>query len=91
MQLFGGTRFGGPGPVGPPMRTPVAPPGTGGFTPGGPQLPRPVSGMRRPILGSFKKGGKVKRTGLYQLHSGEKVVPRGGLKAKVRATMTKNA
>lgn len=28
-----------------------------------------------PILGSFKKGGKVKKTGAYILHKGEKVVP----------------
>lgn len=26
-------------------------------------------------LGSFKKGGKVPKTGLYKLHKGEKVVP----------------
>ncbi len=26
-----------------------------------------------PVLGSFKKGGKVKKTGLYRLHRGEKV------------------
>lgn len=28
-----------------------------------------------PILGSFKKGGRVKKTGAYILHKGEKVVP----------------
>lgn len=27
------------------------------------------------VLGSFKKGGKVKRTGLYKLHKGELVAP----------------
>lgn len=27
------------------------------------------------VLGSLKKGGKVKKTGLYKLHRGEKVVP----------------
>lgn len=27
------------------------------------------------IIGSFKKGGKVKKTGNYKLHKGEKVVP----------------
>jgi hypothetical protein len=26
-----------------------------------------------PVLGSFKKGGKVKKTGLYRLHRGETV------------------
>lgn len=36
---------------------------------------RPMPGpmpMMRP-LGSFKKGGKVKKTGLYKLHKGERV------------------
>lgn len=28
-----------------------------------------------PIIGSFKKGGRVKRTGAYLLHKGEHVVP----------------
>lgn len=28
----------------------------------------------QPVLGSYKKGGKVKKTGLYKLHKGEKVV-----------------
>jgi len=28
------------------------------------------------FLGSKKKGGKIKETGLYKLHKGEKVVPR---------------
>jgi hypothetical protein len=27
-----------------------------------------------PLLGSFKKGGKVKKTGKYKLHKGEKVI-----------------
>ncbi len=26
------------------------------------------------VLGSYKKGGKVKKTGLYRLHKGEKVL-----------------
>jgi hypothetical protein len=30
-----------------------------------------------PIIGSFKKGGKVKKTGAYILHKGEKVIPSG--------------
>lgn len=29
----------------------------------------------RQALGSFKRGGKVKKTGLYKLHKNEKVVP----------------
>lgn len=28
-----------------------------------------------PIIGSFKKGGKVKKTGAYLLHKGETVIP----------------
>lgn len=38
----------------------------GGFHP-------PDQGMR-PLLGSFKKGGKVKKTGNYKLHKGERVI-----------------
>ena len=28
-----------------------------------------------PVLGSLKKGGKIKKSGLYRLHKGEKVIP----------------
>jgi hypothetical protein len=28
------------------------------------------------VIGSFKKGGRVKKTGKYMLHKGEKVVPK---------------
>lgn len=31
----------------------------------------------RPILGSMKKGGKVKKTGVYKLHAGETVMAAG--------------
>lgn len=34
-----------------------------------------AGGMLIPVIGSFKKGGKVKRTGAYILHKGEHVVP----------------
>lgn len=27
----------------------------------------------QPVLGSYKKGGKIKKTGLYKLHKGEVV------------------
>lgn len=37
------------------------------------QLPRNLEIPE--VLGSFKKGGNVKKTGLYQLHKGEKVIP----------------
>jgi hypothetical protein len=30
-----------------------------------------------PIIGSFKKGGRVKKTGAYILHKGERVIPSG--------------
>jgi hypothetical protein len=71
-----------PGPSGPPMGNggqPIAPAGQ-------PQMGQPAmgagfGGMRdprinpmQPMLGSFKKGGKVKKTGKYLLHKGEKVV-----------------
>lgn len=36
-----------------------------------------VNLREEPVLGSFKKGGKVKKTGLYKLHKGEKVVRKG--------------
>lgn len=32
--------------------------------------------MKRELLGSFKKGGKVKKTGAYKLHKGEEVLNR---------------
>lgn len=28
-------------------------------------------------LGSFKKGGHVNKTGIYKLHEGEEVIPKG--------------
>jgi hypothetical protein len=28
------------------------------------------------LLGSFKRGGRVKRTGIYRLHRGERVIPK---------------
>ena len=34
-----------------------------------------LSSSSLPIIGSFKKGGKVKKTGAYILHQGETVVP----------------
>lgn len=39
------------------------------------------------ILGSFRKGGRVKKTGTYKLHKGETVVPtkKRGRKAKGKA------
>jgi hypothetical protein len=34
-----------------------------------------VAGAAKSVLGSFKKGGHVHRTGHYKLHKGEYVVP----------------
>jgi hypothetical protein len=36
-------------------------------------LPEAMPGGMR-MLGNFKKGGKVKKTGLYKLHKGERVL-----------------
>ena len=55
---------------------------------GGGALPRPVfapgggSMLRRPGIASYKKGGKVKKTGLAYMHKGEKVIPLSKLKSK---------
>ncbi len=40
----------------------------------GPKL-GPSFGGRGRVIGTMKKGGKVKKTGLYKLHSGELVKP----------------
>ena len=34
-----------------------------------------AAGQQKQIVGSMKKGGMVPKTGLYQLHEGEMVVP----------------
>ncbi len=39
-----------------------------------PMQAQPNVGQPR-ILGQMKKGGKVKKTGNYKLHKGEKVIP----------------
>lgn len=41
-------------------------------------------------LPSYRKGGKVRRTGLARLHKGEKVIPRGKVK-KVERQMKKKS
>ncbi len=38
----------------------------------------PDASRPSPVLGSFRKGGNVRKTGLYRLHKGERVVPRRG-------------
>ena len=64
---------------------PVGPTGVGTFG-AGPRGPRyPVGPSRGPMFGgrvlaTMKKGGKVKKTGLYKLHRGEKVVPLSSLR-----------
>jgi hypothetical protein len=44
----------------------------------------PVRAPMQPVLGQFKKGGKVPKTGLYKLHKGEEVKPVGKLNAAKR-------
>lgn len=68
-----------PQPVGPPRWNPVGDP----RPIGDPRMPLPV-GPAQPVMGTFKKGGKVPKTGKYILHSGEKVVPKGKRKAPNR-------
>ncbi len=47
------------------------------YRPIGPEDPtRPVAGPQRGF-GMFKKGGKVPKTGMYKLHEGEHVIPKG--------------
>ena len=73
-------------PLGP--RTSPMPIGPVNFGPVGVQGGRqPRTPMRSPgspfagrYLASMKKGGKVKKTGLYKLHRGEKVVPLSSLR-----------
>lgn len=36
------------------------------------------------VQGSFRKGGKVKKTGVYRLHKGERVVPRKSKRGRRR-------
>lgn len=40
----------------------------------GPGMRGPMQGDPRRALASFKKGGKVKKTGIYKLHKGERVL-----------------
>ena len=39
-----------------------------------------ASQQQQKVLGSMKKGGMIKKTGLYQLHAGEMVMPSGMVK-----------
>ena len=59
-----GGGFGGQ-PVGPVMRGQFGVGPMAGAQRGGPRMQKPI--------GSMKKGGKVKKTGLYKLHKGETV------------------
>jgi hypothetical protein len=64
-------------PIGPIRRGPITM-GPGIMPNEGPQ---PMGAQ--PLLGSFKKGGKVKKTGNYRLHRGERVV-KAGAKMKLK-------
>lgn len=60
-------------PVGGPMRAPQ------------PMEPMNQGGMQRPrLIGSFKRGGRVKKTGAYKLHKGETVLT-GAVSRMLRA------
>lgn len=61
-----------PGQEGPelPIESPIQAPGRMGM-----RQPMP----RSPYYGMMKKGGKVKKTGLYKLHRGEHVIPLSSL------------
>lgn len=56
------------------LRRPIGQPGPAGRPMQDGPMPGPVRGYGRPLLGSFKKGGKVKKTGVYKLHKGERVM-----------------
>ena len=73
MPLPGGMpRWGGQPPTSGPYNTL---PGTATVPlPGKEGIDQLGSGMGR-YMGSFKKGGRVKKTGLYKLHRGETVIP----------------
>jgi len=58
-----------------PARIGPAMPGGARFAPG------PIARVA-PQLGSFKKGGKVKKTGSYKLHKGERVLTKKQAKRK---------
>jgi hypothetical protein len=68
----------GPMPVGQPIQQ-----GGGAQAPMRP-FGRPAGPMERPIA-SMKKGGKVKKTGTYKLHKGERVVKAKSKKSDTHA------
>jgi hypothetical protein len=43
-------------------------------------------GENEKVEGSLRKGGRIKKTGLYRLHKGEEVVPAGRKKANRKAS-----
>lgn len=68
------------------LPTPVAIiPNRGMYPAGAPRPSNYAANPAQPVLGSFKKGGKVKKTGNYKLHKGENVVPTGKLTAAKRS------
>lgn len=60
-----------PAPSGSASSTPINPKAKYGDRSGEKRID--TTNMTKP-LGSFKKGGRVKKTGLYKLHKGEKVM-----------------
>lgn len=63
----------------------------------GPRLGPSFGGRgKQRVLGVMKKGGKIKRTGVYKLHQGEKVMPKklslasaSRLKARAKAVLSR--
>lgn len=72
-MFMSSSRLGAMPPLGPEGRGPNPTAGKS-FTPQVPMPAAPKRPMPGRVLGSFKKGGKVKKTGPYELHAGEKVV-----------------
>ncbi len=44
--------------------------------------PRQLQAKQPAVIGSFHKGGKVRKTGIYRLREGERVIPRRGRKTR---------
>lgn len=79
----------GRGPIAGPMRTGLGGPAQPWRDPSEGRGPMPIPEppiQRFPVLGTMHKGGKVPKTGPYQLKKGEHVLPKGAhkLTAKTR-------
>jgi hypothetical protein len=50
----------------------------------------PLKGTGKVFVGSFKKGGKIKKTGMAHVHKGEMVVPKKSVKGKSLSQIKKS-